>query len=269
MSVSFRLAAMHRYPVKGLSPERLSHVHLDTNGHFPADRMFAIENGPSGFDATAPLHQPKIKFLMLMRHGSLARLGTRYDDASGVLSIMQEGLEVACGDLATPEGRAVIETFMALYMGDELRGPARLLTAPGGFRFTDSKSGYVSLINLASVADLATRMDAPVDPLRFRGNLHVEGLAPWAELDWPVGSVLTSAGGTELTVLKSIDRCAATEVDPVTGARDLPIPKTLVREFGHIDCGVYLAVTRGGALHEGEELTLTAPSQRDVAPDIS
>ena len=39
--------------------------------YFPGDRLFAIENGPSGFDSAAPVHQPKIKYLMLMRHERL------------------------------------------------------------------------------------------------------------------------------------------------------------------------------------------------------
>ena len=46
-------------------------------------------------------------------------------------------------------------------MPDSLRGEPQLLTAPEGFRFTDSRSGFVSLINLASVADLEKKLGAP------------------------------------------------------------------------------------------------------------
>ena len=42
-------------------------------------------------------------------------------------------------------------------------------------------------------------------------------------------------------------RCAATEVDPDTGIRDLPIPRTLMQTYGHADCGVYAEVIEGGA----------------------
>ena len=45
-----RIAALYRYPVKGLSPEPLERVSLQAGGTFPGDRAFAIENGPSGFD---------------------------------------------------------------------------------------------------------------------------------------------------------------------------------------------------------------------------
>ncbi|MGL4812072.1 MAG: MOSC N-terminal beta barrel domain-containing protein, partial [Beijerinckiaceae bacterium] len=73
-----RVAALARHPVKGLSAEPLKHITLTAHDYCPCDRIFAIEDGPSGFDAAAPLHVPKIKFLMLMRHESLARLTTRY-----------------------------------------------------------------------------------------------------------------------------------------------------------------------------------------------
>ncbi|MFJ5368760.1 MOSC N-terminal beta barrel domain-containing protein, partial [Bosea sp. CER48] len=82
-----RIETLYRYPVKGLSPERLQRADLPTDGFFPGDRLFAIENGPSGFDPAEPVHQPKIKYLMLMRNESLARLRSRYDDASGDLVI--------------------------------------------------------------------------------------------------------------------------------------------------------------------------------------
>ena len=116
-----------------------------------------MENGPSGFDPGQPQHQPKIKFLMLMRNESLARLTTRYLDATTTLVIHEGDKEVARGDVTTSAGRLAIETFFRRFMPAELRGPPKVLAAPDGFRFTDSRSGFVSLINLASVAALGER----------------------------------------------------------------------------------------------------------------
>ncbi len=259
-----RIAALHRYPLKGFSPERLSRVELETGGCFPADRMFAVENGPSGFDPGAPVHQPKIKFLMLMKNDEIARLTTRFHDETGELSITHEGQEVARGDLSQAEGRAAIADFLAAYVpAADQRGPFKLIAAPAGFRFMDSSSGYVSLINQASIADLEIRSGAPVDPLRFRGNLLIEGLKPWAEFDL-VGQVLEASSGVRLKITKRIDRCAATAVDPQTGLRDLPILKTLMRSYGHIDCGVYAEIVAGGTLAEGHWLSPVA--EPEVAP---
>ena len=76
------IKAIYRYPVKGLSPESLPSVALASGGTLPVDRAYAIENGPSGFDPAAPAYFPKIRFLMLMRNERLARLKTRFDDAT-------------------------------------------------------------------------------------------------------------------------------------------------------------------------------------------
>lgn len=258
-----RIASLYRYPVKGLSPERVARAALASGAYFPGDRIFAVENGPSGFDPAAPVHQPKIKYLMLMKQESLARLATRYDDATGELVIRESGREVARGDLATPAGRLGIEAYFRRYLPGELRGPPKVLTAPEGHRFTDSRSGYVSLINLASVADLENPVGAPVDPLRFRGNIHLEGLKPWAEFDL-VGRVLTAPGGLRLKVTKRIERCAATNVDPGTGLRDLQIPKTLMQTYGHFDCGVYAEVVSDGTVAEGERLAVETERQTEL-----
>lgn len=259
MTADLHLAALHRYPVKGLSPERLDAATLEAGGYFPGDRLFAVENGPSGFDPAAPVHQPKIKFLMLMRHEALARLDVRYTADDHTLTIRHEGQIAARGDLRTAEGRDAIEAFFAGYLPDALRGPPKVLAAPDGFRFTDSPRGYVSLLNLASVSALETMTGAAVDPLRFRANLHITGMAPWAELDL-VGRTLTTPGGVTLRILKRTQRCAATDVDPVTGIRDLAIPSTLSRHLGHTDCGVYAEVLSGGVLRLGEPLLLAETS---------
>lgn len=251
--MSIRIASLQRYPVKGLSPESLETATLTKGGYFPGDRLFAIENGPAGFNPEDPQHQPKIKFLMLMRNESLARLKTRYLDRITTLFIEEGGREVARGDLSTEQGRLAIESFFRRYMPKELRGAPKVLTAPEGFRFTDSRRGYVSLINLASVRQLENVVGAPVDPLRFRGNVHIDGLEPWAELDL-VGQVLTTASGVRLKVTKRIERCAATNVDPATGIRDLQIPKTLMETYGHFDCGIYAEVLSGGSIAVGDAL---------------
>jgi len=256
--MSIRIASLQRYPVKGLSPETLSSVALTKGDYFPGDRLFAVENGPAGFDPENPQHQPKIKFLMLMRNESLARLRTRYLDAITTLFVEEGGREVARGDLSTREGRLAIEAFLRRFMPKELRGPPKVLTAPEGFRFTDSRRGYVSLINLASVRELEAVVGAAVDPLRFRGNIHIDGLAPWAEFDL-VGQVLTTPSGVRLKVTKRIERCAATNVDPHTGIRDLEIPKSLMKAYGHFDCGIYAEVLSGGSLAVDERFEAEQP----------
>ena len=251
-SPALRIAALYRYPVKGLSPEAVETAELETSGYFPGDRLYAIENGPSGFNETVPRHLPKIAYLMLMRNEALARLRTRFDDATHRLTVEENGVQAVDADLSTAEGRAALAEFMKGFLPHELRGAPRVLTAPPGYRFTDSRKGYVSLINRASVSATEDLVGAPVDPLRFRGNLYLDGLAPWAELDM-VGRVL-EAGAVRLKITSRTERCAATNVDPQTGQRDLSIPRTLMQGVGHTDCGVYAEVLAGGVLRTGDTL---------------
>ncbi|RFB81224.1 MOSC domain-containing protein [Methylovirgula sp. 4M-Z18] len=251
-----KISALYRYPVKGLSAEALDEAELTAGGYFPGDRIFAIENGPSGFDPDDPEHQPKIKFLMLMRDEQLAKLSTRYDDATGVLTIARDGKQVCRADLSQPIGRTLVEQFFAAFMQHHLRGAPKLLEAPDGFRFTDSAKGFVSLINLASVSDLTRVVGRAVEPLRFRGNVYFDGLKPWHEFDL-IGKKL-AIGDARLEVLKRISRCAATNVNPVTAERDLNIPNALMRGFDHTDCGIYARVLNGGCIRPGDTIKIAA-----------
>lgn len=252
-----RITALYRYPVKGLSPEPLATAALEAGGYFPGDRLFAIENGPSGFDAAAPVHQPKIKYLMLMKNEALARLSTRYDPATHLLTIDQDGQRAIGVDVRSAKGVAALAAFFAAYLPGALRGPAKLLAAPDGYRFTDSRRGHVSLINLASVRAIEDWAGVPIDPLRFRGNVYVEGWPAFAELDL-VDRTLALPSGARLTVVARTDRCAATNVDPQTGVRDLALPALLMQRLGHMDCGVYARIEAGGALAVGDALAVAS-----------
>jgi uncharacterized protein len=252
-----QIASLHRYPVKGLSPEPLAQVALRAGRTLPADRRYAIENGPSGFDPAHPQYFPKIKFLMLMRNERLATLRTHYDDASHVLTIRIDGAEAVRGDLETAAGRAAIEQFFAANFTEELNGAPKILSAEG-HSFSDVAKKVVSIINLASVAAVEEILGQKVHPLRFRGNLAVSGWPAWHEFS--LLDQTLAVGGVRLKVVKRIVRCAATNVDPETAARDLNIPQTLMRSYGHADCGIYAEVISDGDIAVGDEIMVEEPA---------
>ncbi|MFG1347505.1 MOSC domain-containing protein [Xanthobacter autotrophicus DSM 431] len=251
------VAALYRHPVKGLSPEPLDAVELTAGAFFPDDRIYAVENGSSGFDPAAPAYRPKTAFLMLMRDARLAGLSSRYDGTTTTLTLELEGHEVLRANLSTAEGRAEVEGFLTFFMGEAARGPLKLLTAPEGFRFTDSlRSGFLSLLNLDSVRDLSARMGAELDPRRFRMNLHLSGWPAGAELEL-AGARLT-VGEAEIAILKRTERCAAVNVNPETAARDLNVVKGLMVSYGHADCGIYAKVTRSGRVRVGDQIAVAS-----------
>jgi len=257
------IRAIYRYPVKGLSAEFLAAAVLTPGATLAGDRRYAIENGPGGFDPAAAAYLPKQRFLMLMKNKRLASLDTHFDDATQVLAIRDNGREVARGDLGTPAGRAAIEEFFVGFCADDLRGPPKVLTAPD-HSFSDVAKKVVSIINLASVAAIEALVGRPVDPLRFRGNLYVEGWPAWGEFDL-LGQDIAIGANARAKVVKRIVRCAATNVEPGTGLRDLDIPPTLLRRLGHADCGVYAEVTAGGAIATGDAVFSSLPVQSNSA----
>jgi uncharacterized protein YcbX len=62
--------------------------------------------------------------------------------------------------------------------------------------------------------------------------------------------------------MECTERCAATNVDPATGARDMDIPAILGRKWSHTDFGIYAKVAVPGALTVGDTVTAgpAAPS---------
>jgi uncharacterized protein YcbX len=137
-----------------------------------------------------------------------------------------------------------------------LRGPPKVLSG-AGHSFSDVAKKVVSIINLASVAAVESAAGAPVDPLRFRGNLYVTGWPAWHEFDL-LGHTLAIGKTARLTVVKRIQRCAATDVDPNTGIRDMTIPRTLMDNFDHTDCGVYAEVVTAGDISDGDTVGIVA-----------
>jgi uncharacterized protein YcbX len=249
------LASLYRYPVKGLTPEPLERASLAAGGTLPFDRAWAIENGPGRFDPAAPRHLPKINFLMLMRDERLATLRTQFDDATETLTILRDGKQVARGQLTTPLGRKLVEQFIGAYMKAELRGPPKIVHAPG-HSFSDVAAKCVHLVNLASVRELERTLGRPVDPLRFRANLYLEGVEPWAEFGW-MGKEIT-VGDARLAAFARTTRCEATNVDPAKGVRDMAIPAHLQRTWSHQDFGIYAKVVAGGEISVGAPVVVVA-----------
>ena len=259
------VSAIYRYPVKGLSPERLPRVALAPGECLPEDRRFALALASAPFDPARPQWLLKTNFIMLMRDEKIAELRTRFDAASGLLMIEREGRLVLRARITDAEGRHQVEEFFLAFLGGALAAPPRLVEAPG-HAFADARrlpdattDKYVSLIALTSIRALEDVAGVAVDPLRFRANFYLEGADAWAELGWHGREI--ALGGARLRVLAAIKRCPATEVNPETAKRDLDTLGALRNAFGHINMGVRAEVVAGGDVAEGDALA-SAPLPR-------
>jgi len=166
------VSAIYRYPVKGLSAEKMDRVTLMPGECLPHDRRFAVALGSTRFDPQHPEWLPKIRFVMLMRDEKLARLQTSFDPASGELSIAEKPPGIAAGNdhraARTPPGGRIHHGLSrrCRRAAARCRGAgARLCRCTRKPHATTDK--YVSLINRASIAALEAAMGAPVDPCDF------------------------------------------------------------------------------------------------------
>ncbi len=248
------ITALYRYPIKGFTHEAAPSAHLTPGDGFPCDRLYAVEDGPCGFDPSAPAFISKQKFAVLAKTAAVAKVRTQYDDKDDTLRATAPGAPDFQTSFDEEAGRIAFAAWLTTVLGKHLSGPLRVIDGKG-HRFTDHPLGQVSIINLASVRDLAAKIGAPVDPLRFRANLYVEGWPAWVEIGWE-GRVLR-LGAARATVFESIVRCAATEVDPTTAARDLDVPAALFAHYGHVLCGIYVRVQTAGTVRQGDSAGLT------------
>jgi uncharacterized protein len=116
--------------------------------------------------------------------------------------------------------------------------------------------GYpMLLISEASLADLNSRLDAPLEMRRFRPNLVISGCEPYAEDTFTTLSV----GGIGFRAVKRCDRCVVTTIDPETGERGKEPLRTLSHyrlEDNKVWFGMNLIHDGSGTLHVGDAVSL-------------
>ncbi len=252
-----KVLSLWRHPIKGFSSEALENVVLIAGECFPNDRMFAIEDGPSGFNPDNPQHISKMKFVVLARSARIANYETIYLDDRQELEIFEHDENCICSfDMNSQDGLDDLASWLTTRFGDEFKGPLRVIPAPQKHRFMDYASGFVSLINAGSVEAFAQAVGEDIDVKRFRGNIVFEA-TPWEEDKWEEGQVL-QLGDVRLEVLKPIVRCKATHANPNPDIAkyDIETVPLLVKHFKRNTMGVYARIISGGELRIGDSLSI-------------
>lgn len=252
------LACIRRHPVKSAGGEGLDRVTLTAGCRLPGDREWAVlteagerhaqdgggdGNGDGGPDGWLP----KSCFLRGVRAPQLQAVTGGWVD--GRLALRHPARPDVTLDPAT-EGARLVAWLRPLWP-DDAPAPTRLVRGAGVW--TDEKQPWVSILSLASLRDLEARTGRTLGLHRWRGNLWVEGWAPWAERAM-IGQIIR-IGDAVLRVTEPIGRCKATDADTNAGARDIDMLAALERHCGRTDFGVFAEVVSGGTVAPGDAVT--------------
>ncbi|MFD1913217.1 MOSC domain-containing protein [Halodurantibacterium flavum] len=241
-----RLTHICRHPVKSVGYEELEGALLERGRALAHDREWAISHQAAKFGAEPDGWAPKMNFLRgVSGHELMAIRALRHPDGAVTLTHHRQG-EIT---VALPgDADALIDWLRPLW--PENRPAPRALHRVPEQAMTDRPEPFVSVLSLASNADLGARMGADLSIHRWRGNLWIDGWEPWAEHDL-VGREIV-IGAARLRVMQRITRCMATTVNPDTGRSDADTLGALEAAFGHKDFGVYALIEQGGQIAPGD-----------------
>ncbi|MCL4189435.1 MAG: MOSC domain-containing protein [Rhodobacteraceae bacterium] len=242
-----RLAAIVRHPIKAVGRESLEAVALAAGRRLPADRVWAVAH--AGARLAPGEWAAKMNFLRGVAAPALMAVAARLDEAAGRVTLSHPGAATITLDPDDAADAARLLAWLAPFWPDSRPAPAAVVRA-GWAAFTDVPEPWVSVLGMASNRALGARLGRTLSIHRWRGNLWLEGLAPWEEFDL-VGRRFR-IGAALLEGRQRITRCEATAADPDSGRRDLDTLGALQSGCGHTDFGIYAEVIAGGTVRLGD-----------------
>ena len=246
-----RLAALVRHPVKSVGFEELAEAVLTPGRLLPGDRAWAVAHVAAELPA-GDGWAPKRNFLRGVAGPELMAVRAETLEG-GRLRLIHPRAGTLEFDPAT-EGERLV-AWLAPLWPDTRPAPQRLVRAPET-GLADGPDPWLSVLSTVSLRVLGQRMGRALSMHRFRGNLWLDGLAPWEEFDL-IGRRLR-VGGAVLEVTERITRCQATTANPETGRCDADTLGALEAAYGHTDFGVFAAVVAGGPVRRGDRVEVLA-----------
>lgn len=256
-----RLSALYRFPVKSLGGECLRRCAVDALGLF-GDRRWMLVDAASG------------RFLTQRQHGRMAQIVARWLDPTTLYlgAPGRAALQVAVppadealrevgvwrDSLAVPDAGDAAAQWLSEFLGQDCRlvhvPESRARQVDTAYAQAGDRVGFADgfpllLIGQASLDDLSARVGRPLEMLRFRPNLVVEGAAPYAEDGWRRLRI----GSVEFEVVKPCSRCAIPTLDPHSGARGDGEPLRTLATYRRDADGVYFGqnlIQRGSGVLE-------------------
>ncbi|MEZ5912551.1 MAG: MOSC domain-containing protein [Paracoccaceae bacterium] len=245
-----QLAHIFRHPIKAHGREELASVLLSAGACLPFDRHWAVAHEAARLSPGT--WGPCANFSRGAKAPALMAIAARLDEPTRSVTLTHPDRPAITIRPDDPADLAPLLSWLAPLVPADRAKPASLHSADRGLTDTDFAS--VSILALASNRALGQRMGHALSIHRWRGNLWIEGTAPFEEFDW-VGRRLR-IGAAELEVVEPITRCKATTANPDTGRVDADTLGALNTLYGHQDFGVYARVLGGGMIATGDRLEL-------------
>lgn len=242
------LAHIVRHPIKSVGFEELNGASLTEGRALPFDREWAVSHMAAKFDRLTDW-QPKMNFLRGVAGAELMAISARTDEAARSVTLSHP----TAGSLTVApdsQGQMLIDWLRPLW--PEGRPAPRGVEHLPGQAMTDWLDPFIAVLGMASNRVLGAHLGQDLSIHRWRGNLWLDGLAPWQEFDL-IGRQL-AIGGAVLEIRQRITRCKATTVNPETGVADADTLGALARLCGHEDFGTYAVVLQSGDIRLGDEV---------------
>lgn len=243
-----RLSHIVRHPIKSIGFEDIQSAPLMQGRVLPFDRVWAVSHQAAKFESPLGEWSRKMNFVRGVAAPKLMAVQAQML-ADGQITLSHSEVPDLTLDPDRAEDQArLIDWLRPLW--PESRPAPRAVERVEGVSLADMAEPYVSVLSLSSLAALGAAAGTEVSRHRFRGNLWVEGWAPWAERAL-VGKRLR-IGAAVLEVAMPITRCRATCSNPVTGTEDLETLDLLERLNGDWHFGCYATVIEGGTITLGD-----------------
>lgn len=249
--MSLRLAYIFRHPIKAHGREELAEVALSQGRCLPWDRHWAVAHEAAKLSEG---WNPCQNFSIGSKAPALQAINAVLDEGTATLTLTHPDRPALTFRPDDPGDAARFLDWVRPLVPDNRAQPVQLVAAGRGMTDTDFES--VSVLSLTSNRILSRRMglDRDLDLGRWRGNLWLEGLAPWEEFDLLDRTL--AIGDARLKVVERITRCRATMANPATGKIDANTLDALEEAYDHTDFGVYAVVTQPGSIRAGDAVTV-------------
>lgn len=245
------VASLQRHPLKSHGREALSHVLLAAGAGLPWDRHWAVAHDAAKI--TKGEWSPCQNFSRGSKAPKLMAINATLDETAAALTLTHPERPDLTFRPDDPEDAGRFLDWVRPLCPPDRAQPARLYSMPRR-GMTDTDYPSVSLISLASNRALGEHLGTDLSPLRWRGNIWLEGLRPWEERNW-VGRTLR-VGSAVLEIVEPKERCLATTANPATGERDADTLRALTALHGDRDFGLYARVIEGGEISVGDQAEL-------------